>query len=200
MCKMIHNTEFEILNQFLGDYNKEIYGRELVNKVSISQKGIAIALDNLEKEGILISEKRGNMKFFRLNIKYAFIKDKLLIMEIKRKILFFEKQKVIANLFKTDNRIVGLFGSYAISSQKKDSDVDIFIIGEKKEKEKNEDYAALGKVYDLNISIKYFTLDEFKDLLIRKNTLLREIVEKHIMFFNAEQFIDLIWRNYYGFD
>jgi predicted nucleotidyltransferase len=200
MCKMIHNTEFEILNQFLGDYNKEIYGRELVGKVPISQKGIAIALDNLEKEGILISEKRGNMKFFRLNIKYAFIKDKLLIMEIKRKILFFEKQKVIANLFKTDNRIVGLFGSYAIGSQKKDSDVDIFIIGDKKEQEKNKDYAALGKVYDLNISIKYFTLDEFKDLLIRKNTLLREIVEKHIMFFNAEQFIDLIWRNYYGFD
>jgi predicted nucleotidyltransferase len=197
---MIHNTEFEILNQFLGDYNKEIYGRELVNKVSMSQKGIAIALDNLEKEGILISEKRGNMKFFRLNIKNAYIKDKLLMTEIKRKILFFEKQKVIANLFKTDNRIVGLFGSYATGTQKKDSDVDIFIIGDKKEEEKNKDYAALGKVYDFNISIKYFTLNEFRDLLMQKNTLLREIVEKHILFFNAEQFIDLIWRNYYGFD
>lgn len=197
---MMHDAEFEILNQFLGDYNREIYGRELVGKVSISQKGIALALDNLEKEGILTLKKKGNMKLFGLNIKFVGLKDKLLMTELKRKLAFLEKQKVIATLFKNDERIVGIFGSYATGTQKKESDIDIFIIGDKRGNDKTKDYSALGEIYDLNISIKYFKKAEYVDLLKQKNPLIIEIVEKHILLFNAEQFIDLVWRNYYDFN
>jgi predicted nucleotidyltransferase len=193
---MIHKPFFEILNQFLGDYNSEIYGRELIGKVSLSQKGIALALDSLEKEGILTSKKSGNMKFFRLNLKYARIKDAVVMAEIARKMRFLEKQLIIANLFKSDERIVGIFGSYAKNTQKKDSDIDIFIIGEKI----GEDYVKKAKVYDLDVSIKYFKLKEFKGLLQKKNPLITEIIENHILIFNVEQFIELAWRDYYGFD
>jgi predicted nucleotidyltransferase len=193
---MIHSSYFEVLNQFLGDYNREIYGRELVGKVSLSQKSIALALDNLEKEGILTSRKRGNMKFFHLNSKYVGIKDTVTMAEIARKTHFFEKHLVIANLFRNDERIVGLFGSYAKGTQKKDSDVDLFIIGEKT----GENYVKKAKIYDLNVSIKYFALEEFKELLKNKNPLVKEVIENHIVLFNAEHFIELLWRNYYGFD
>ena len=193
---MIHNTYFEVLNQFLGDYNREIYGRELIDKVTLSQKSIALALDSLEKDGILTSRKSGNMKFFRLNSKYSRIKDVIVMAEISRKTYFFEKQQVIANLFKNDERIVGLFGSYAKGTQKKDSDIDLFIIGEKS----SEDYNKKAKTYDLDISIKYFNIKEFKTLLKEKNLLVKEIVENHIVLFNVERLIELLWRDYYGFD
>jgi len=193
---MIHNTYFELLNQFLGDYNREIYGREIIGKISLSQKGIALALDSLEQDGTLTSKKSGNMKFFRLNLNYARIKDAIIMAEIARKTHFLEKHAVIANLLKNDERIVGLFGSYAKGTQKKDSDIDIFIIGEKR----GEDYVKKAKVYDLNISIKYFTQKEFKGLLQQKNTLVKEIIENHILFFSVERFIELLWRDYYGFD
>jgi len=193
---MIHRSFFEILNQFLGDYNSEIYGRGLIGKVSLSQKGIALVLDGLEKEGVVTSRKSGNMKFFRLNLKYAHIKDTIMIAEIAKKTQFLDKQLVIANLFKNDNRIVGIFGSYAKGTQKRDSDIDIFIIGEKA----GEDYSKKAKIYDLDISIKYFTLKEFKGLLQQKNPLIAEILENHILIFNVEQFIELSWREYYGFD
>ena len=49
---MLHNKYSEILNLLTEDYRKEIYGRELIGKVSISQKGIALALKKLENEGI----------------------------------------------------------------------------------------------------------------------------------------------------
>jgi len=193
---MIHKPFFDILNQFLGDYNSEIYGRELIGKVSLSQKGIALALDSLEKEGILTSKKSGNMKFFRLNLKYARIKDAVVMAEIARKMRFLEKQLIIANLFKSDERIVGLFGSYAKNTQKKDSDIDIFIIGEKI----GDDYVKKAKVYELDVSIKYFTIKEFKGLLQKKNPLITEIIANHILIFNVEQFMELAWRDYYGFD
>ena len=193
---MIHNNYFEILNQFLGDYNREIYGRELIGKVSLSQKGIALALESLEKDGVLTSKKRGNMKFFSLNTKYARIKDTIVMAEIAQKTHFFEKHQTIANLFKSDERIVGIFGSYAKNTQKKDSDIDIFIIGEKI----GDDYVKKAKVYDLDVSIKYFTIKEFKGLLQKKNPLITEIIANHILIFNVEQFIELAWRDYYGFD
>jgi len=193
---MIHNNSFEIMNQFLGDYNKEIYGRELIGKVSLSQKGIALALSSLEKEGILTSRKSGNMKFFSLNHQFARIKDSIVMAEITQKTNFLNKHQTIANLFKSDERIVGVFGSYAKGTQKKDSDIDIFIIGEKI----IDDYNTKAKVYDLNISIKYFSPKEFKDLLKKKNPLIREIIENHIILFNVERFIEYLWRDYYGFD
>ena len=116
--------------------------------------------------------------------------------EITQKTNFLNKHQTIANLFKSDERIVGVFGSYAKGTQKKDSDIDLFIIGEKT----SQDYATKAKVYDLNISIKYFSPKEFKDLLKKKNPLIREIIENHITLFNVERFIEYLWRDYYGFD
>ena len=136
------------------------------------------------------------MKFFSLNTKYARIKDTIVMTEIAQKTHFFEKHAIIANLFKNDDRMVGLFGSYAKGIQKKDSDIDLFIVGEKT----GEDYVKKAKVYDLNVSIKYFTIKEFKELLKQKNLLVKEIMEHHITFFNVERFIELLWRDYYGFD
>jgi len=193
---MIHNKYFEILEKFLGNYTKEIYGRELVNKVSLSQKAIALALDELEKQGILKSRKQGNIKYFRLNLDNSEIKDIIISLEITRKIKFFEKHRKIANLFKQDDRIVGIFGSYAKGSEKKGSDFDLFIIGRKRK----EDYDKKGAMFDLKVSPKYFSEKEFKTLIKSRNPLCKEIIAHHLLVFGVESFIELIWREFYGFD
>ncbi len=193
---MLHNKYFDIIKQFLGEYNKEIYGRELINKVNMSQKGIALALDELEQKNILKSKIRGNMKYFSLNIENPEIKDILLITEIEKKKLFFEKHRKIAHLFRFDERIVGIFGSYAKGIHKETSDIDLFIIGKKIKK----DYDEIGKTFDLNISIKYFTEKQFEQLSSEKNNLCKEIIANHICIFQAENFINIIWRKFYGFN
>lgn len=193
---MIHNKHYEILKQFIGDYEKDIYGRELVGKVDMSQKGIALELIRLEKEGILRSRKSGNRKYFRLNKENPDTKDLLVATEITRKIEFINKHKVIASIFKQDDRIVGTFGSYAKGTQKQGSDLDVFIVG----KQKKDDYDQQGEIFDMEISLKYFTHDEFIKMMREKNNLLKEILQNHIILFNAESFVDMIWRNYYGFD
>jgi len=192
----LHNKYFEILNLFLGDLNKEIYGRELIKKVSLSQKAIALSLNELEKEGILKSKKEGNMKFFKLNLENTEIKDIILAAEINRKILFLKKFRKLAHIFKKDERTVGIFGSYAKETQKEDSDIDLFIIGEKHRK----DYDIVGKSLDLNVSIKYFSEKEFISMLENKNNLLKEILESHILIFGFESFINMAWNSYYGFN
>ena len=82
---MLHSKYFEILSLFLEDYNNEIYGRELVNKVPLSQKNIALTLEELEKEGILRSKKSGNMRYFKLNRDNPLTKEVLITAEIYNK-------------------------------------------------------------------------------------------------------------------
>ncbi|MBS3102760.1 nucleotidyltransferase domain-containing protein [Candidatus Woesearchaeota archaeon] len=193
---MLHNKYSEILNQFLGDYSKRIYGRELIGKVPLSQKGIALDLEQLEKKGILKSEREGNIRFYRLNLMNPGIKDIVISAEISKKIEFFERRRKIAHIFRKDDRIIGIFGSYAKGIEKETSDIDVFIIGSK---EKN-DYNDQGKIYDLNISIIYFSEREFKKLIKEKNELCKEIIKDHIIIFSMEKFVNIIWGDYYGFD
>lgn len=185
----------EILGHFLGDYTRQIHGRGLLGKVKQSQKNIALTLDCLEKDGVLKSRIQGNMKFFRLNTQNTEIKDILKIVEINKKIDFLNTHRKIASIFRSDDRIVGIFGSYAKGSQKKGSDLDVFIVGNNK----LDKYTPLGKDLDIDISIKFFTVKEFTKLISEKNPLTNEIIQNHVLLFGTEQFIDLIWRHHYDF-
>ena len=191
---MIHNKYFEILELFTGDNNKEIYGRELIGKINLSQKGIALALEELEDKKILTSKKKGNIKLYSLNKRNPNIKDIIIIVEQFKKIVFLQKERVFTEIFKDDDRIVGIFGSYAKEKQKKDSDIDVFIIGNKKK----EDYDNKGKIFDIDISVKYFKESEILSRLRKKDSLIREILSHHILLFNAEKFVTIAWREYYG--
>jgi predicted nucleotidyltransferase len=192
---MLHSY-YTLLNEYLGDYTRKVHGRSLVGKVPLSQKSIAIVLKELEKNGLLKSEKKGNIKFFCLNLLNPEVRDILTITEIDKKIKFLRKHRKIANVFNKDNRIVGIFGSYANGTQTKDSDIDIFIIGKKIK----NDYYKEGKIFDLKISIKYFTENVFKKLAKDKNPLIKEIIENHILIFGIEGFISIMWGDYYGFN
>ena len=164
MSKILHNKNVEILIQFLGNYDNEIYGRQIVSKVSLSQKAIALALDELEKEAILKSRVQGNIRYFKLNLENPEVKDVILEAEIVRKTNFLRKHRKLAHIFKRDNRVVGIFGSYAKGSEKPTSDIDLFVIGNRIK----EDYDSIGKTFDLNISIKYFSETDFRKLAREK--------------------------------
>jgi len=190
---MLHNKEYLIISKYLSDYKQEIYGRSLTEKVKMSQKAIALAFEELEKQNVLKSRKQGNIKYYSLNLENTEIKDIIAINEKIRKIEFLSKNRKLANLFKKDERVVGIFGSYARGEEKTTSDIDVFIIGTKQKK----DYDELGKEFDFNISIKYFTEKEFKTRINEKNRLCDEIIKNHVLIFGSEKFIQLIWEEYY---
>lgn len=192
---MLHNKYFEMLSMFTGKYEREIYGRALIGRVSMSQKNIALTLEELESQSILKSRKEGNLKHYSLNLDYTEIKDIISMAEMMKKVKFMAKQRKMAHIFRQDSRIVGIFGSYAKGTQKEDSDIDLFVIGKKIK----NDYGEKGKALDLGVSTKYFSPSEWAKLLKKRNALCREIIENHIIIFGVENFINSLWRDYYGF-
>ena len=193
---MIHNKYYEIMKQFLGDYNKEIYGRGLIKKVNISPKNIALTLDELEKAGILSFKTKGNMKYFSLNKSNPLCEKYILLIEIEHSIEFLKKNSRINFILEKigKNQIICIFGSYAKGIQKKDSDLDLFVVGNFNEKE----IKKIGKSYNLDISIKQCSKSGFISLLKEKDLLILEILENHVLISGYEEFIrEVIKQKWY---
>jgi len=190
---MIHNKYLEIMKHFLRGYDKEIYGRELVNKVRVSQKNIALTLDSLEREGVLVSTIKGNIKSFSLNRENPFIKKYLLLFEVGRAIEFFNKNSKIQQIlekFEGGGKIICIFGSYAKGLQKKSSDLDLFVVGNFDEVE----IQKIGKDYGIKISVKGGSKKDFVNSLREKNSLMGEIVENHVLVSGYESFIEEVLK------
>jgi len=180
---MLHNSYFHILKFYTQDINRDIYGRMLIGKIPLSPKAIANALNDLEDQGVLKSRRQGNIKFFNLNKDNKLTFDIMVSVEILKKIEFLSENIRLKHIFGYDERIVGIFGSYAKKTQKVTSDLDVFIIGDK-----GFDYVKLGKQFDLDVSVKYFK--EFNT----QNPLIKEIAENHIIMNGFEEFMKLLWR------
>jgi predicted nucleotidyltransferase len=195
MSKMILNTDYAVIEFFLGDYNKRAYGREISRTCRMSQKSVANSLLRLEADGILRSEEKGRTKLYFLNAKNPFIKDILLSAEIKKKILFLQKHPKLQEIFRENSGITGIFGSYARGKERADSDIDIFAIG--------ADYSSIAKnasVFGIKASVRKFSEKEWATLIKQKNTLASEIISAHIIISGAEKFVNLAWADFYGFD
>jgi predicted nucleotidyltransferase len=112
---------------FFTNPDSEHYLRELERLLSIPVAMIRKELLRLEKEGIFVSSKKGNLVFYSLNKSYP------LFDELKSIVL---KTVGAAGLLKDVISKLGgvevsfIYGSFARSEERAVSDIDLFIIGE----------------------------------------------------------------------
>jgi predicted nucleotidyltransferase len=184
---LLNNKEQEILNEFLGDYSKKIYGRDIAKRLKMNQKTASNILNRLEKENILKFKTEGKNKYYFLNTLTSHIKEIIAMIEIKRKIDFLEKNENIKDLFtKIEQKSKGMiivFGSYAKGKSSKDSDLDLFSIGEIKQVHDLED------LYNIKINIIKSSKEKFN----KQEPIIKEIINNHVILKGTEEFIELIW-------
>lgn len=174
------------MNCFLKEYGRKIYGRELVGKVSVSDKNISLILIELQKKGVLIYETSGNRKYYSLNFSNPLIVDYILLFEKLRKIEFLEKNKFLIDFLENiKGEIVCVFGSYAKNTQRKNSDIDILVVGG----ESSEKIIKEGKKYGIKTQIFGFSLNDFKSSFGKKSILFKEISSDHILIKGGEKFV-----------
>ena len=122
------------IEEFLGNYTGSFTGSDIARKKSLNQKSVSNALNKLEVEGFLKSKTVGKNKEFSLNLdNMETVKNFIVAAEHIRTANFLKKQalikEIILKIGPAFNGIVIIFGSYAKGTQKKDSDLDIFIAG-----------------------------------------------------------------------
>lgn len=190
MVKKVNNKSFEILSLFTKGYDKEYYIREVERLVKISSRTALLALDDFEKSGILESKSRGKIKNYYIK-KSSLSREFFILAEQYKKVRFFERNHLVREIFdKIDNFLDGLvivFGSYAKGKEKKDSDLDLFIIGNCN----NKKIKAVGKKYGIEINIKKYPMEIFEKEM-NEDYLLKEILENHILIKNGENFVNKV--------
>jgi predicted nucleotidyltransferase len=184
---LLNNKELIILKEFAGDYSVKNYGRKLAVKLKMNQKTVSNILNSLEKENILKFTEDGKNKYYYLNRLNPYAKDIVKIVEINKRIDFLERHKKISSLFLEIERkskgMIILFGSYASFSETKNSDIDLFVIGE------IGDLGELEKMYNVKLNIVKSTKDKFK----LNDPFVKEIVQNHVIIKGVEEYIDLTW-------
>ncbi|MFH1972507.1 MAG: nucleotidyltransferase domain-containing protein [archaeon] len=150
----------DILTYFIKEPEREFHVRELAKLTKKSPTTVSKYLKQLEKENILISEKKLNHLFFKANSENPSFKDQKLFYNIKT----IRDSGLIEHLHNTyDPEAIILFGSFAKAENIERSDIDILIITPSKKEVKLEKFEK-----KLNHKIQLF-LHSKTDLQTMKN-------------------------------
>ena len=156
------------------------------------KKTIQNTVQNLERENILKSIKRGKNKYFRLNKDNIQTKFCLLQSEIYKTLLFIQKYplfKLFLKEIKSNDPLI-VFGSFSKFKADKDSDLDLLIIS--KEEEKIPLHLIPNNIHKIEL-----TESSFIKSLEKQENLIKEIEDNHIILNNHSFYVDMVWR-YYG--
>ena len=189
---LIRNDECEVLKLYVTGYNKQYFLREISRLTSLPLKTSQNTVNYLTENNILKSNLKGKHRYFRLNLENIQTKFFLLQTEIYKTMLFFEKYpflKTFQKGLKTQSPLI-VFGSFAKGTANQGSDLDIVIISRIKV---NIPLHLLPcKMHEIRLSEAMFS-----KAVQRKNALLKEIEENHVILNNHSYFVNCMW-DYYG--
>ena len=184
------NSELAVLILYLGDYTKQLYLREISRLAKIPLKNTQNVVNSLEKRRILKSSVRGKNKYFSLNLDNIQTRFYLLQSEIYKTLLFLDKYPLLKTFLKEVSKAtIVVFGSFAKFTAEKDSDLDLLVISENEEK--LPFHLLPYKIHDIRMSEKTFIR-----AVEKKEVLLKEIEENHVILNNHSFYVDMMWGQY----
>lgn len=126
MLNFLKNGGGDILKLFFKDQTKEYYFREIAKNLNKEPSHYQKYLDNFVADEILLDERRGNMRFFRLNKEHPLYEE---IKSIVSKTIGLENE--LKELVDKLNNVecAFIFGSIAKGTENSNSDVDLMLIG-----------------------------------------------------------------------
>ncbi len=194
----INQTTLKILGLYSNDYSKSLHLREIARETRVDVKAVQLQLKRLEHANILSSIMKGRNKEYRLNINNSTAKYYMIMAETFASISYLRRNFLVKKIIdeignKIDGTIV-LFGSFVKGQATKESDVDLFVITEKKP---NRFVAAeAGDLVGRRVSIKSTSRKQFMKGLEEKDPLINEIISNHITLKGVDDFCEIMWEYY----
>lgn len=141
---------FKTLHFFLEHPYQEVYLRQLAKKTGLSPFAIKKYADFLIKEGLILEDKRANLRYFKANVNNVFFKH----LKIAFNVNLLQKSGLILHLTENTSNVssIVLFGSMAKGLDDEKSDADLLVIG----KEKHMDLEKFEEIIRRDISLHVF--------------------------------------------
>jgi len=194
MVTIIQTGHSKILRLYYENKGASLHLRDIARKTKLYPNSVTRFLNQLEKEGILTSQKDGNLKKYRIkkseklnNIFASFDIEKLNNLPLAR------KRAITYFLDKLHEKpiIVLLFGSTAKETFRKDSDIDLLLIVNKKiDVDKARDYVDA----QIGIKINCFQIiyDEFlREIKLKEDKVIQSALNTGYPIFNQMLFYEV---------
>jgi len=190
--KLFNWITLKIMTLFTSDLTISLHGREIARKLKMNQRTAKLYLDVLEKEKILAGEIKGRNKEFTL--KRSALSKRLLTMaeQYKMFMLFanFEVYDIVSSIMDFAE-IVIVFGSFAKGYSRKDSDLDILLIGRAEMRKINK----IKEKYARKIHVVHMRQKQFIARLKEKDNFVMDVLHDHVICSGFENFTDLRWNS-----
>jgi predicted nucleotidyltransferase len=178
---MFTKNQRQILAVLISQPDQEYYLSELGNVLQKHPGTFQKGINSLEKRGIIISRRKGNQRFFRINTNNP------LFEEIKGIVQKTEGAEGL--LRELINRIkyisiAIIYGTYAKNSLRADSDIDLLVVADNPKAEDIllDKLEYIEKKLQREINYKIYSAEEFNANLKRGDPFLTEILsDKYII-------------------
>ena len=178
---MFTKNQLQILAALISQPDNELYlselGMILRKHPGIFQRGI----NSLEKQGIIVSHKRGNQRLFRIN------RDNSLFNEIKGIVEKTQGAEGLMRKMVADAKGISaalIYGTYAKNKMRSDSDIDILIVANNMRAEDVllDNIGDIEEKLQREINYKIYSNEEFLKKRKSKDPFIEEILsDKYIL-------------------
>jgi len=178
MISLRSKVTLELLSYFFLNPHDTLFVGELVEKLCLDKRNLVKKLKELEKEGLLTCERKGNLKLYTINVKYPLYKEyKNLVLKtvgVEEKL-----RQIVGRIDGIKNAYI--YGSYARDELSAHSDIDILIVGCHDLVQLQKKISNLQKKIGREINMINMGIKEFALRKKRKDPFIMETLkEKHI--------------------
>jgi predicted nucleotidyltransferase/predicted transcriptional regulator with HTH domain len=165
----------KILNYFFINPHESLYVNELSRKLNLDKRNLVKKIRELEKEGILVYQSRGNLKLYTINKKYP---------------LYGEYRKIIITTVGFEGRLRNalqgmkgikeayVYGSYAKDKMDVHSDIDLLVVGDESSVEVLRHIKGLQKEIEREINVVNMGEAEFRRRIKNKDPFILDVRSK----------------------
>ena len=195
--KLLNSSQIKIIEEIFKNPGINLTG--LIEKTRLSPNYVSDYANLLSSKNIIreerLEKKRVYLRRFYLNFNSNLAKNLFMLAKDERKDMLFKKypqlrqalEHVCSEIREMDFLLV--YGSYARLAAEKESDLDILMVGDIKNKGKIREMLVS---LDLEVSIKIETLGDFKKRM--NDALHRQIIKENILICDSGKFMGALFK------
>lgn len=167
-----------VLNYYFINPDKKHYINELARILKVDPKNLFRKLQELEEEGLLLSEVLGKQKYYFLNKSFYLLKEYRIIFNKTFGLEGLLQKTVNSNSAVSEAYI---FGSYAKNKMDSFSDIDILLVGDFSSIEMTKKISQIEKTIGREINLLSFSSEEYSKRKNKKDDLINNILKDKII-------------------
>ena len=167
-----------VLNYYFVNSDKKHYINELARILKVDPKNLFRKLQELEEEGLLLSEVLGRQKYYFLNNSFYLLKEYKVIFNKT-----FGLEGLLQKIVSSNNDIseAYIFGSYAKNKMDSFSDIDVLLVGNFSSIEMTKKISQIEKTIGREINLLSFSSEEYSKRKNKKDDLINNILKDKII-------------------